>query len=127
VSHLIFCHFHLRVRFVRDFHIQIGGYYLVHVAINFSATTAFAATAFIIDAAHVSLFGVQHSAMARCGFKDTHFVPHAIERSTYVQASNLQWTEGVVAGSLKINFVGVSVPPSFLRFYSAKTIANGRA
>jgi methanethiol S-methyltransferase len=42
--------------------------------------------ALVVDVALVALFGLQHSAMARQGFKRwwTHFVPQAAERSFYV-------------------------------------------
>jgi methanethiol S-methyltransferase len=60
-----------------------------------------------IDILLVAAFGLQHSIMARPGFKSlwTRFVPQPIERSTYVLVSNLlmalliwQWrpVEGVV-------------------------------
>ncbi len=47
--------------------------------------------AVLIDIALVLLWGVQHSAMARQGFKQhlTHYLPEAIERSTYVLLSGL--------------------------------------
>ena len=47
--------------------------------------------ALAIDLGLIAPFGLQHSIMARPGFKQfwTRFVPHPIERSTYVLVSNL--------------------------------------
>jgi methanethiol S-methyltransferase len=89
---IFFATFIYMVGFVHDFHFQLGSYYFVPIAIDFGASTTSTATAFIIDVALIGLFGVQHSGMARRGFKAVWtrvLVPHAVERSTYVLASSL--------------------------------------
>src|SRR5690606_23056726 len=47
--------------------------------------------ALLVDTALLILFGLQHSVMARPGFKSrwTRLVPRPVERSTYVLASSL--------------------------------------
>jgi len=56
-----------------------------------SGTTGALAPALAVDLALILLFGLQHSIMARSGFKRwlTNFVSPSVERSTYVLATNL--------------------------------------
>ncbi|MCC6775369.1 MAG: isoprenylcysteine carboxylmethyltransferase family protein [Hyphomicrobiales bacterium] len=58
---------------------------VVSKTIDSGATTP-ATAAVLVDLLLMSLFAVQHSVMARTGFKEwwTQFVPKTIERSTYV-------------------------------------------
>jgi methanethiol S-methyltransferase len=89
---IFFATFIYMVGFVHNFHFQLGSYYFVPLAIDFGGSTASTATAFIINTALIGLFGLQHSAMARRGFKAVWtriLVPRAVERSTYVLASSL--------------------------------------
>ncbi len=89
---IFFATFIYMIGFVNNFHIQVGSFYFVPFAIDFGGSAASAGTAFIVDAALIGLFGVQHSAMARRGFKAVWtriLVPRAVERSTYVLASSV--------------------------------------
>lgn len=56
-----------------------------------SGTPGALGTALLVDTALLLLFGLQHSVMARPGFKArwTRLVPRPLERSTYVLASTL--------------------------------------
>jgi protein-S-isoprenylcysteine O-methyltransferase Ste14 len=56
------------------------------------------ATALVLDVALIALFGLQHSVMARKGFKEgwTRIVPPPAERSVYVLAASAMLA--VVAG-----------------------------
>jgi methanethiol S-methyltransferase len=88
---IFFATFVYMVGFVHDFHFQLGSYYFVPVAIDFGGSNAPIAAAIIINVALIALFGVQHSGMARRGFKAVWtriLVPRAVERSTYVLASS---------------------------------------
>jgi len=89
---VFFITFLYAIGFVEDFHWHLfGTTYFVPRAIDFGGETSGTATALVIDAALLSLFAVQHSVMARRGFKAvwTKVVPKAIERSTFVLAASL--------------------------------------
>ncbi len=81
------------VGFVGNTHIHLfGDKYFVPKAIDFGGTSSSTGTALVINAALLGLFAVQHSGMARRGFKafwTRVLVPRAVERSTYILLTSL--------------------------------------
>jgi protein-S-isoprenylcysteine O-methyltransferase Ste14 len=63
---------------------------VVPKAIDTGATVG-TAEALVVNLVLMSIFAIQHSVMARRQFKDwwTQYVPHSVERSTYVLAASL--------------------------------------
>jgi methanethiol S-methyltransferase len=77
--------------FVGNFWPYLGWSGPVFRSMNLGGPPAPLGEALLIDALLLGVFAVQHSVMARAGFKRwwTRFVPEPIERSTYVLAASL--------------------------------------
>ena len=81
------------IGFVADADFMVGNVHVVGKTLDRGGLGdgTFTVTAMVIDVALLALFAVQHSIMARAGFKRwwTRMVPPSAERSTYVLASNV--------------------------------------
>jgi methanethiol S-methyltransferase len=81
------------IGFVTDADFMVGGMHLVGKSIDRGGLGdgTLTVTAVIVDLLLLTLFAIQHSVMARAGFKRwwTRIVPPSAERSTYVLASNI--------------------------------------
>jgi methanethiol S-methyltransferase len=89
------------IGFVADADFMVGGVHLVGKSIDRGGLGdgTLTVTAVVIDVLLLALFAIQHSVMARAGFKRwwTRIVPPSAERSTYVIASNICLIALVVA------------------------------
>jgi protein-S-isoprenylcysteine O-methyltransferase Ste14 len=81
------------IGFVIDADFLVGGVHVVGKSVDRGGIGdgGLTVAALAVDVALLALFGVQHSVMARAGFKHwlTRIVPPSAERSTYVLASNV--------------------------------------
>ena len=69
----------------------VGNFSIAPVTVDRSGPASPVAVAVVIDLILISMFGLQHSVMARQGFKRawTRIVPHQAERSVYVLVASL--------------------------------------
>ena len=96
------------IGFIGNYHFEIAdGIYFVPLAIDFGRPAVPIWKAVLIDGALLLLFAVQHSGMARQRTKAwlTRFISPAIERTTYVMATNvvmllLFWQWRPIGGTL---------------------------
>jgi methanethiol S-methyltransferase len=81
------------IGFVLDADFNLGALHVVGKSIDRGGPGdgSVTVTAVVVDVLLLTLFGVQHSVMARAGFKRwwTRVVPSSAERSTYVLAANI--------------------------------------
>jgi protein-S-isoprenylcysteine O-methyltransferase Ste14 len=81
------------IGFVADADFVVGGVHVVPKSIDRGGLGdgSLTVAAVVVNVALLALFAVQHSVMARAGFKRwwTHIVPRSAERSTYVLATNI--------------------------------------
>ncbi len=81
------------IGFVENAHVRVlGDVHFVPRAIDFGGPVSSTGAALVVDAALLGLFAVQHSGMARRGFKafwTRVLVPKPVERSTYVLFASL--------------------------------------
>ena len=81
------------IGFVADANLTLGSVHFVDKSIDRGGIGdgTLTVAAVVINAGLIALFGLQHSVMARTGFKRwwTRIVPRSTERSTYVLATSM--------------------------------------